>query len=288
MQGEVMMKWMSEASTATFQQQVLDRSVSLPVLCDFWGPSCQPCRMLAPLLEAAVEARQGEVWLAKVNVEQEPALAVRYRVQGIPAVKAFRSGRVVDEFVGLRDRHFVDAFLDRLLPSAEERALQQAELLLRRGEPERVEEALRPALASARHCDEARLLLARSQVARGALAEAALTLQEIPSESLVASSAAQLSARVELLSAANGADLVARRREVEAEPESSDRRWQLAASLLAGGKPGEALEQLLELLQRDRSYRSDGARRAMLGIIDELGADHELAREYRRRMQIYL
>lgn len=282
------MKWMSEASTATFQQEVMDRSASLLVLCDFWGPSCKPCRALSPLLEAAVEARGGEAWLVKVNVEKEPALAVRYRVQGIPAVKAFRSGRVVDEFVGLRDRHFVDAFLARLLPSAEEKALQQAELLLRRGEPERVEEALRPALGSARHVDEARLLLARSQVALGELDAAALTLQQIPSESLVASSAAQLSARLELLSAADGADLAARRREVEAQPESSDRRWRLAASLLASGKPGEALEQLLELLQRDRSYREDGARRAMLGIIDELGADHELAREYRRRMQVYL
>jgi putative thioredoxin len=282
------MQWMSEASAASFGKEVLERSATQLVLVDFWAAWCQPCRMLSPVLEAAVEARGGPVWLVKVNTERDPTLAAQFRVQGIPAVKAFLGGRQVDEFVGLRDRRFVDAFLDRLLPSGEESALQQAAALLGRGEPQQAAAALGPALSSPRHRDEALLLRARSHLARGAFDEAEEDLAAIAKESLAAPHAALLSVRISLLRAANGADLSGRRAEVEQRPDDSDARWTLAGSLLAGGQPADALEQLLELLQRDRAYRDDAARRAMLAILDELGADHDLAREYRRRMQIYL
>ncbi len=132
------------------------------------------------------------------------------------------------------------------------------------------------------------LLRARSHLARGSFADAEDDLQAIAKESLAAPRAGLLAARVALLRSADGADPGARRQEVEQRPDDPEARWRLAASLLAGGQPDEALEQLLELLQRDRAYRDDAARRAMLAIIDELGPDDDRAREYRRRMQIYL
>jgi putative thioredoxin len=282
------MQWMSEASAKSFAKEVLERSATQLVLVDFWAAWCQPCRVLGPVLEAAVEARGGRVWLVKVDTAREPSLAAQFRVQAIPAVKAFLGGRQVDEFVGLRDRRSVDAFLDRLLPSGEETALQQAALLLGRGEPEKAAATLGPALESPRHREDALLLRARCHVALGRLDEAERDLAAIAKESLAAPQAALLSTRVALLRAANGADLSARRAEVEQRPEDSEARWMLAGSLLARGQPADALEQLLELLQRDRAYRDDAARRAMLAVLDEVGADHDLAREYRRRMQIYL
>jgi len=100
---------------ATFETDVVQRSFDGPILVDFWAEWCGPCHALAPVLDAAVEARDGEVTLAKVDVDANPALSQRFSVSGIPAVKAFRDGRVVAEFAGARSRALVDSFLDELL-----------------------------------------------------------------------------------------------------------------------------------------------------------------------------
>jgi putative thioredoxin len=119
----------------SFQSLVLDRSHEVPVVVDFWAEWCGPCRMLTPVLEQAVEARNGQVELAKVDVDAEQELAQRFTVSGIPAVKAFRRGGVVAEFVGAKPRQAVEAFLDGLTePSEGERLL--AELRERGSRPD--------------------------------------------------------------------------------------------------------------------------------------------------------
>jgi len=104
-----------DVTEATFDEDVVARSAETPVLVDFWAEWCGPCHALAPVLEAAVEAREGTVSLVKVDVDANPALSQQYSVSGIPAVKAFRDGRVVADFTGARSRTFVDVFLDELL-----------------------------------------------------------------------------------------------------------------------------------------------------------------------------
>jgi putative thioredoxin len=104
-----------DVTEATFDREVIERSIQAPVLVDFWADWCGPCHALAPVLEAAVEARDGTVVLVKVDVDANPALSERFSVSGIPAVKAFRDGRVVSEFSGARSRTAVEAFLDELL-----------------------------------------------------------------------------------------------------------------------------------------------------------------------------
>jgi putative thioredoxin len=104
-----------DVTDATFDDDVIAKSAEAPVLVDFWAEWCGPCHALAPVLEAAIEARDGAVELVKVDVDANPELSQRFSVSGIPAVKAFRDGRVVAEFTGVRSRTAVDAFLDDLL-----------------------------------------------------------------------------------------------------------------------------------------------------------------------------
>lgn len=284
------MQWMSEATTATFEQEVIERSKAAVVVVDFWAPTCAPCLMLGPILEEAVAARDGAVWLVKVNTQHSRELVLGLKIQSIPNVKAFVDGKIVDEFVGLRDRRTVDAFLDRIIPSPEDRALRRAAELLAGGDAPQIAAVLEPALASPHHRDEALLLLAQAHLARQAYDEALEVLAKIPEESLLASEASALQAKSELLGAAAAADTeeAALRQELQQNPDDTAARWRLAGTLAADGREQEALDELLELLQRDRAYQDDGARRAMLAILDGLGPDDDLAREYRRKMQIYL
>jgi putative thioredoxin len=115
-----------DVTDQTFQDEVIERSHQVPVVVDFWADWCGPCKMLTPVLEQAVAERDGQVELAKVDVDANPAVASEYGVSGIPAVKAFRNGQVVREFVGAQPPHAVDSFLEELLgPSEVERVLAE-------------------------------------------------------------------------------------------------------------------------------------------------------------------
>lgn len=136
-------QWIHTAdSEEAFERLVIARSRSVPVIVDFWAAWCQPCRMLAPALEAAIDEMQGAVELVKVNTEEAPALAARFQIRSIPAVKAFVDGRVTDEFVGVKDRAAIVAFLRELCPSADDQAIAAAQAALGAGDPQAALEAL--------------------------------------------------------------------------------------------------------------------------------------------------
>jgi putative thioredoxin len=283
------MSYVSEADTATFQQEVLDRSRQVPVLVDFWAEWCGPCRTLGPLLEQVVQDRQGQVWLVKVDTDQNPELAQQFGIRGIPAVKAFVDGQLADEFVGALPRAEVEAFVDRLCPSGEEQALERGRALLQQGQAQEVPGALQPALDSPHHREQALVLVARAQLQQRDYEAARAALEQLPEGGgLAADEAKHLRLRLELASAADGIDETRQRERLERHPEDLDARWALASRLHEEGRTEEALEQLLELLQRSRAYRDDGARRAILALLDELGPDSDLARSFRRQLQIYL
>src|SRR5438105_2104154 len=243
-----------DVTADTFEQAVIERSREVPVVVDFWAAWCGPCRALTPALERAAGERQGKVALVKVDVDANQPLAARYGVQGIPAVKAFKDGQVADEFVGAVPQAEVERFFDRLAPS-------EADALAAEGD----EQSLRRALElDPRHAGAAaglaRILLARGD-AEGALAVLENVTGDFPAEGLAARATLVLSGAADEL------------------PELRE-----GVDALGAGDYARALEKLESALGIAQDETRDLIRKVMVGVFTELGPDHPLAREYRRKL----
>jgi len=281
-----------DADEGTFAERVLRRSAEVPVVVDFWAAWCGPCRALGPVLEREVAALGGRVELVKVDTDANPELAARFDIRGIPAVKAFRDGRVVDEFVGAQPAPMVRAFLERLAPSPVKEALARAQAALGAGRSDEAEREARAILdgalgvADREVASEAALVAAGALLARGRIDEAAPLLDRVDPRSDVADRAEalrQVIALAERAHAAGGEE--GARQKLAANPADHDARFALACALAATGRIPAALEELLEVVASSRALR-DEARRAMLSLFEQPGLDPDLVREVRRRLQI--
>lgn len=273
------------ATAENFYTDVLEASHERPVLVDFWADWCAPCRMLMPILAKLADEYAGRFLLAKVNTEEERELAAQSGIRSLPTVMLFKNGQAVDQFMGALPESQVREFLDRHLPRDSDKLLVRAEGLLRTGDLAGAARLIDQ--ARAKDPDNARISLAEARIkaAEGDVTGAQELIDRLPLELLGDPEVAAVRAQVAFTGALAGAppesELAAR---LQADPRDSDARYRLAAYRVARGDYAGALDQLLELLKRDRAYGEDAARKGMVMIFDLLGSDHELVAPYRAKM----
>ncbi|MCD6289424.1 MAG: co-chaperone YbbN [Anaerolineae bacterium] len=271
----------------TFQKEVIERSYEVPVVVDFWAPWCGPCRILSPTLETLAREYSGRFILAELNVDENQRLAMQFGVQGIPAVKAFRDGRVVAEFVGAQPQPNVRRFIEQIIPNEIDLKVAAGRALLRAKDFAGAEAKFREALTQNPDHPGALLGLGQVLLEQGREDEALKILEKVPAATPEGAEASRLRQEISLLREVGDADEATLRARIAEDPTDLEARYKLASLLTVQGKYKEALDHYLEIVQRDRKFRDDGARQAMLHIFDLLG-DDPLAREYRNKLAMVL
>ena len=238
-----------DTAETTFEHDVVSRSYEIPIVVDFWAPWCGPCKTLGPILEMIAKECAGSFLLAKVNVDENPGLAVRFGVQGIPSVKAYRNGEIVAEFNGSAPERTVREFIQKLAPSETDTIIAEATSLLAIRQWEQAEENLRIVLDSQPNNSGATLGLVRALIAQGKGNEAIAFINDFPAGSEIVAAQqlkplAQLLAEVEENTNKNPADI-----------DTLQAQYGQAAKLLARGQHAAAMDGLLEVLRYDKNFR---------------------------------
>ncbi len=269
-----------DVGVADFEHAVLEESRSRPVVVDFWAPWCGPCKSLKPILEKLAAEYDGQFLLAKVNSDDNQELATRYGVRGIPSVKAFINGEPVDEFSGALPEGEVRAFLDRLLPSPADDMRVQAAGLRQAGDMSGALQKL--AEASRLDPDHVGIRLDATEVMLdlGETDEARRLIGNLPDDA--DPRVPKVRARLQFMGEA-GEDQAALNARVAANENDLEARLKLAKLFVAAGQYEAGMDQLLEIIRRDRGFEDDIGRKTLLSVFDLLGGG-ELVSQYRRKL----
>ncbi|KPK06930.1 MAG: hypothetical protein AMJ64_07990 [Betaproteobacteria bacterium SG8_39] len=273
-----------DVSTASFEQDVLEASKTVPVVVDFWAPWCGPCKVLKPILEKLATEYDGRFRLAKVNSDENQDLAAAFGVRSIPDVMAFRDGKPVSHFLGALPESQVRAFIDGVLPNPSETEQARAAALRAAGDRDGAAGALRSALAIDPSNDPARLDLAELLVELGRADEAGTLLGEVRPN-------IDWDARVEALQAAvsfarmraSGTSEATLKTKLEQDPADHAARFALAELHAGAQRYREALDELIEIVRRDKDWNDGEARKKVLNIFNLAEKNGALVSEYRKK-----
>ncbi len=273
-----------EVTAENYQSTVIEQSRQVPVLVDFWASWCQPCQMLMPVLAKLADDYQGKFILAKINTEEQQALAAQFGIRSIPTVKLFRNGEPVDEFAGALPEAEIRKFLDKHIPRESDALVEQARQLLLQGNAEGALALLDQARASDPANSNIDLALAQTHAATGDIAKAEDILARLPTDLRDKPEVRTLQGLLffeSLLAGAPAREELARR--LEADADDAEARYLMAAHHAVNQHYEEAMDELLQLMRENRNYGDDAARKALLKLFDILG-DDPLVPRYRSRM----
>lgn len=276
-----------DVTTATFDQAVIENSFHKPVLVDFWAEWCAPCKALMPLLAQIAESYQGELLLAKVDCEAEQDVVARFGIRSLPTAVLFKDGQPVDGFAGAKPESEIRALLEphvQMPPPAEADPLEQAQALFAEGRISEAEAVLVALLGEDNTNAAALILYARCLAERGELGEAQAVLDAVKSDAhkaALAGAKAQITFLRQAADLPDTADLKAR---LAQNPQDDEAAYQLAVQQLARQQYDAALEGLLKLLIRNRSYNEGLPHKTLLQVFELLDNDHPLVTVYRRKL----
>jgi putative thioredoxin len=274
-----------DVTVENFKQVVLQNSMNRPVLVDFWAEWCNPCKMLMPTLAKLVDEYRGKFILAKVNTEQEQQLAAHFGIRSIPCVKLFLNGQMADEFLGALPEAEIRSFIDKYIPNESDGLLAQAEQQLLQGDAEGAGELIRQAAEIDPGSTRVMLANARYLATVGRLDEAEQQLQALPVEERDKPEVASMLARIQFdRASADSPPVETLEQRLRDDPADCEAMHLLAQQRIMQNDYEGALELLLNLMQRDREYGDDVARKDMLRIFELLGGQGDLVKRYRNRM----
>jgi putative thioredoxin len=274
-----------QTDTAHFATDVLAASATRPVLVDFWAQWCGPCLALAPLLERLAQELEGRLDVVKVDTDREPELAARYGVRALPTLKLFRRGAVVEEVVGVQPPAVLRALVDRHLAKPGDEVIARARTRLAAGDAADAVSMLREGVQAEPAHWPLHLELATALLAAQDVAGADEVVRALPANVAEDPVARALRARIELARAVEAAPATEQlEQRLKEKPDDLEGRYLLGARLILAGDHEAGLEQMLEVMRRDRAFRDDLGRRSLVNAFEIIGSDSELAKRYRSRM----
>lgn len=269
-----------DVNESDFEYQVLTYSQQVPVVVDFWAEWCAPCRVLGPQLERLAEEAQGNFRLAKVDVDQNQNLALRYAVRSIPAVKAFRNGQMISEFIGVQPESKLRDFIRSIAPSDSDLLLEKGNSLLNNLKAVQAEETFRDALETTPDSPNGLLGLAKSLLQQGVGKESLFILNSFPASKEYASAQLLLPLAQSLASYENDPE--------KFSDAPLDAAFKNALRLVQRRNIEAAMDGLLDILRENKHYRNDQARLVMIGILETLGNETQIAQQYRKELATVL
>jgi len=286
------------SSQVAFMADVVDGSRDVPVIVDFWAPWCGPCKQLGPMLEKAVREAKGAVRMVKINVDEAQELAAQMRIQSIPAVYAFFQGRPVDGFVGALPESQIKAFVQRLTqlgggeagPSPVEEALEAAKQALAENDLGTASAIYGQVLAHEPGNVPATAGLARAHLMAGDAKRARQLIDAVPKDKAEAAEIASERSAIELAEQAAKAagELEPLKRRLAQDPNDHEARFDLAMAQYAAGNREQAIDELLEIVRRNREWNEQAARKQLLKLFEAMGPADELTVSARRRLSSIL
>ncbi len=283
-----------DATAETFVADVIEASMQTPVIVDFWAPWCGPCKQLTPLLEKVVQSAQGKVKLVKINIDENQLIAQQMRIQSIPAVVAFKSGQPVDGFMGAIPESQIRQFVDRLAggigPSPVDQALDVAEEALAQDDLATAVKLFADVLTEDKSNARALGGLVQCYIAHGDLERAEQTLALVPPDATNDPAITSARAKLQLAQGpkADSAEIASLRARVESHPGDHQARFDLATALNTDGDRDGAVDHLLEIVRRDRTWNEEAARKQLLTLFEAYGPTDPLTLSARKRLSSIL